>query len=566
MPSKLTPIELKKYFFAHKIKSILILCIGILVAYYGYTKVFNSNTTTTTYTVGKAEKTTIISTVSGTGQVSTSNQVDLQAKASGRITAINVKTGDFVSAGTLIAKIDTRDAAIALQDAQIALSKLKNQSSNITILQAQNDVNDATEASQKAYNDAFSSMSDSFGNMSDVFNGLDSMLNYRTGYLSDQNTFSIGQNINNSRSKALESFWIAKDSFNKSYAEYKSITRSSDKSTIANTISDTIDSLKLLTTALKEVRNTIDLIKSTKGSNTDTTNTAAATDVTEWSTTINTSLNTMTSSKNSISSTDRNVATKISSLNDTQNSTVPLNIQSAELNLIQKQYAYDDCFIRAPFDGIVAKISVKPTDEVSINGSIGTFITKQKIANISLNEVDIAKVKAGQKVTLTFDAVDELTIAGQVLEVDLIGTISQGVVTYNVKIGFDTDDDRVKSGMSVNASIITDIRHDIIAVPTSAIKTSGSNSYVETLGQNLSDSAIDTPVTTLSSLVNVPVVTGISDDSMIEIVRGLNEGDQIIIKTITDSTKTTASTPNLLSGLSGRAGGNTMRTGGTLGR
>ena len=48
-----------------------------------------------------------------------------------------------------------------------------------------------------------------------------------------------------------------------------------------------------------------------------------------------------------------------------------------------------------------------------------------------------------------------------VAEIDTIGTVSQGVVTYNVKIGLDTQDERVKSGMSVSAVIVLNVRPDV---------------------------------------------------------------------------------------------------------
>ncbi|MDB5204184.1 MAG: family efflux transporter subunit, HlyD family secretion protein [Candidatus Taylorbacteria bacterium] len=559
----------KNYVALHKIKSAIIFILVIIVLYYSYAKLFAASTTETKYTVEKVSKTTIISTVTGSGSVSASNQVDLKAKTSGKIIEIDAKPGDSIKAGTLIAKVDTRDAAIALQDAQISLTKLKSQSNNITILQAQNGVNDANESSAKAYSDAYSTMSDTYASMSDAFSGLDEMLNYRSGYLSDQNTFSIGQNITVARSAALEDYWKAKDSYDKSYLEFKTLTRSSDNSLIAGALSDTSATIKLLTKALTETRNTIDLIKAAKGTNNDTSNTTAVTDVTGWSTKINSSLDSITSSQNAINSADRSASEKAASLNDTENTSVPLDIQSAELNLAQKQYAYEDCFIRAPFDGVVANITVQPTNDISSGGSLGTFITKQKIVNISLNEVDIAKIKTGQKATLTFDAIDGLTIAGQVLEVDLVGTVSQGVVTYNVKIGLDTDDDRVKSGMSADASIITDVQQNIIAVPSSAIKTSGNASYVETLGKNLSDSELGTEVASTGTLTQIPVTIGVSDDTMTEVTEGLNEGDQIITKTTTGTaTKTTTAAPSLLSGIGGRAAGGATRTtgGGGFGR
>ena len=96
----------------------------------------------------------------------------------------------------------------------------------------------------------------------------------------------------------------------------------------------------------------------------------------------------------------------------------------------------------------------------------------------------MAKVKVGQKVTLTFDAIEDLSITGEVAEIDTLGTVSQGVVNYAVKIVFDTQDERVKSGMSVSAAIITDVKQDVLLVPNAAVK-SNDEQYVEVLENNI---------------------------------------------------------------------------------
>src|SRR6185503_5946600 len=107
--------------------------------------------------------------------------------------------------------------------------------------------------------------------------------------------------------------------------------------------------------------------------------------------------------------------------------------------------------VRAPFSGTIAKLSVDKGDQASSGTTVATIISKNQIADLSLNEVDAAKVTVGQKATLTFDAVEDLSIAGAVASVDTLGTVSQGVVSYVVKIQFTTQDERVKPGMSVNA-------------------------------------------------------------------------------------------------------------------
>ena len=196
----------------------------------------------------------------------------------------------------------------------------------------------------------------------------------------------------------------------------------------------------------------------------------------------------------------------------------------AENSLLDARQKLADYFIRAPFDGVIAVVNVEKGYSVSASTVVTTIITKQRTAKIAFNEVDVAKVKIGQKVTLTFDAIEGLSISGEVAEIDSIGTVSQGVVNYNVKIVFDTQDDRVKPGMSVSAAVITDVKQDVLLVPNSAVKSDGNGQYVEFLINNAPQSQ--------------SVEAGLSNDTMTEIKSGIKEGDKIVIQTITVAIQT----------------------------
>jgi len=142
-----------------------------------------------------------------------------------------------------------------------------------------------------------------------------------------------------------------------------------------------------------------------------------------------------------------------------------------------------------------------------------------------LNDIDAAPVQTGQKTTLTFDAVEGLSITGEVVEVDTLGTVNQGVASYDVKIAFDVQDERVKPGMSVSVNIITESKAGVLLVPLTAVKTMGKNSYVEILVDGQAQ--------------RKTVTVGSSSDTMIEIVEGLEEGEEIIIQTVTNGNSNT---------------------------
>jgi HlyD family secretion protein len=249
---------------------------------------------------------------------------------------------------------------------------------------------------------------------------------------------------------------------------------------------------------------------------------------------------------------EENVRERTQALEDLKKGADPLDIASQELTIRQRQISLNDArdkladaYIRAPYDGIVTEINAHVGDNVSSGTILATVLSHQKIAEISLNEVDIVKIQKEQKVTLTFDAIDDLSISGAVKEVDTLGTISSGVVTYGVLIVFDTDDERVRPGMSVSTEIITAARQDVLTIPSAAIKYLGDEVAVEILQRG--------------NPVRQPIVIGISNDSSTEVISGLEEGQEIITATSqsggTQTASPAASGGLRIPGLGGGGGG-----------
>jgi multidrug efflux pump subunit AcrA (membrane-fusion protein) len=169
-----------------------------------------------------------------------------------------------------------------------------------------------------------------------------------------------------------------------------------------------------------------------------------------------------------------------------------------------------------------------------------------------------------QKVNLTFDAVDSLTISGHVSQIDSLGTVTQGVVNYTVQISFDTQDERIKPGMSVRAAIILDAKADVVVVPNSAVKSFGSQSYVEVVDEPGVD-PLQVPATgiTLKTTPRQQLVdVGLANDSVTEIVSGLKEGDIVVTQKITPTTanKTSSASTNAFRLPTGGGGGVNIRT------
>lgn len=220
---------------------------------------------------------------------------------------------------------------------------------------------------------------------------------------------------------------------------------------------------------------------------------------------------------------------------------------AAQADLANEQTTANKRNVTAPISGTVNSINIKNGDDIGKISSGTTHVSPIIIGNLNtmkaqvqVNEVDIPKVKNGQKVMLTFDAIDGFTATGKVEKMDSLGTITQNVVTYNVTIDFDNLDERIKPQMSVSASIITDVKSDVLTVPNSAIRTQGSNSYVEVMkgGSQTPEQAF--------------VQTGLANNTNTEITSGLNAGDVVVTQTISGNSN--SNTNNSGSG-SNRGGG-----------
>ncbi len=561
----------------HKFITGIVLLVIVGGGYFAYA-FFGNAPVEIRYAVAKIQKGTLIVSITGTGQITTSNQIDIKAKAGGDIITANFKKGGEIKAGEIIVKIDDKDAQKAVRDAetnletaQLNLEKLLDPPDELSLLQSEHSLAQAQESKQnaedalaKSYEDGFNNVSNAFLNLPAVMTGLNDIFYATTIVKIQQNidwyadqvaSFEGGAKAITYKNELNTSYQIAKIGYDQNFNDYKATSRNSDKKTIENIISETYENTKLISDTIKKANNyvdyTYDLMKknnvavpsivltyqSNLQSYTGTTN--------SYLTSLLSARTSIENNKSSIVNAERSIEEKTQSLTNLKAGADAFDIRTQKLNVAEKQNALQDAkenlsdyYIRAPFDGVVAEVNVKSGDTISSGAAIATIIAKQQMAEITLNEIDIAKIKLNQKSTLTFDAVDGLSISGQVAEIDAIGAVSQGVVNYMVKIALDTQDDRIKPGMSVSASIITNVNQDVFVALNAAIKMSGNINYVEIIQGTFSDQEITSlnGVTSSAPPVSQVIEIGLSNDTMTEILSGVNEGDLIVTRTISAST------------------------------
>lgn len=571
-------LKLKGLVITHKIISALIAVSVLLVGYWIFGKL-TSTAGETRYVLGTVQKGAVISSITGSGQVSASNQVELKTKTSGDIVYFNAKAGQEYKAGALLIQIDTRNAEKAVRNAEISfeqakldLEKMKGLTTDAGSIRGVKEK--AGESIKKAYEDGFNTVANAFLEFPAVISGLEDIMYSKNSNLGGVSTWNMDYyataaakydentvNANKAeqyKNDITDKYAIARKSYDQNFSDYKAASRFSEKDTIENLINETYETTRNMAEAVKSEINLIQYYKDKLVSH--NLSAPAITD------THLSSLSSYTSKTNSYLTSLLSIKTTILTSKETLVATdfdiadQQIKVDQAENSLIDAKDALNDCYVYTPFSGTLAKLNVKRGDTLSSGTSIGTFITNLKISEISLNEIDVAKIKVGQKVSLTFDAVEGLSISGEVAEIDSIGTVSQGVVTYNIKIGFDTEDIRVKPGMSVSAAIITEIKQDVLTVPNSAVKSQGNTYYINRFDKIIPDGQGNQGVTSSVPPVEQTVETGLSNDASTEIISGLKEGDQIIIRTILPSAGQTATqqAPSIF----GATGGNRNAGGG----
>ena len=610
----------------HKIITLVVFLVLAVGGYYGY-KHFTPSENQISYITGTVEKGMITTTVSGSGQVSASNQVDIKPKVSGDIVSLKVKAGEEVKEGQVIAQIDARDslrslnsAKSDLETAKLDLEDLLKPTDAYTLLQAKNAVtdaeaslaklkttqedsknqtlktkNDAEDNLTQSYEDAYNDISNAFLNLPGIMTGLNTVL---YSYEIADSESSVGSTeVNNSAllntiadsakndefaafiGTAKDNYNTAKIDYDKNLTDYQGASRYSSQQKIEELLNQTLETVRKMSDTAKSEINMLDYwvnYRNSRNLGIYSKITAYQSNLNSYISQTNSQLSGLLTAQNSIknykeavltasddladmeknnpvdlAASERSLAEKKQKLEDLNAGADELDVRNKKITIQQKEnsladaeQAYADCFVRAPFGGVIAAVSAAKGDSASSGTAIATIITSQKIAEITLNEIDAAKVQVGQKVNLTFDAASDLTITGEVAEISALGTVSSGVVSYGIKISFDVQDERIKSGMSVTASIILESKQDILLAPIGAIKTSGETSSAEVLVNE--------------QPVKKTVVTGLSNDTMIEITEGLLEGDEVVTQTINGNSATSAaksSTTKTNSGPGGDMGG-----------
>lgn len=484
-----------------------------------------------------------------------------------------------------------------IADAETAVEKAERDLTEIQVT-AEQDVSSATEDGYNAVVSAFLELPNVMNDLADLIGTENSAEEYIGFY-----DLLVGSVYSE---KLLIDYYSAEDFFAATQVDFLASNQSSDSEVKEQLSKDTLEAAKLISNTVNDANNLLDAIQgenyshsaiaehidemipvisgdisdinsiiSSLQTSTDTierVNLSAPYDLADAEEVLKNAEDSLAdlldgADDDELASAEENVAEKKLQLAELEAGTDDIEIEAQEIVVSQKQNALTESYenlekytIKAPVSGAVAGLTIKRGDSLTSGTTVATLVSNQKTAVISLNEVDVAKVKVGNKAALTFDALEDLNISGTVASIDMIGNSSQNVVTYDIHIVFDTQDDRILPGMSVTADIVTEIKTDILMVDSNAIQSEDDIYYVQKFDQIFSSLEMSSGVVAATAPTAVEVEIGISNDTDTEIVSGLSEGDQVVIRTSTgsgssSSSKATASSAASLFGAGGGPSG-----------
>lgn len=215
------------------------------------------------------------------------------------------------------------------------------------------------------------------------------------------------------------------------------------------------------------------------------------------------------------------------------NADIALKNANNSLSNVEKQL--ENYYITSPITGTIAYKNNKLGDIISNFQSTTSKVmvtvvdSSVKKFEMQVDELDIAKVKVGQDVIITIDALGGKEYVGKVTNINTIGQAVAGITSYTVTVELENTPE-IYAGMNVDADIQITSVQNVLRVPLSAVRK-GNVVYRKVTNETYQDEDSSVPM----GYEKVKVEIGQNNSDYIEIVTGLKEGDIVLIDKLTQS-------------------------------
>lgn len=503
-------------FFRQKRRTLFIF--GGVLALVGAWYMFFGREKSISYDFSFVQRGNIVQEVSVSGRVKPAKSVDLGFEKTGTVSRVLAEVGQRVKAGELLAQLDDQDAQERVREAQTDLDIAKLALDKMKLEQAQQLRGDAID---KSYEDGLSALGNLFDELHAILESLDNIF-FGTD-IADRYTSNIEYYASPNKG-----FLAVSDRLSRLYREVEALYgqsfldyRTAERGT-GEARNKAIESGYELTVKTAEMikigRNTIRYFQDAILDDTTIHTKQAIIDAHEED------LANYGATLDGYAEDLLAIINAVNSQNDEVES-YPFDIATQELTIRQLENdlraAKDDLAeysIVAPMAALVTSRDIKVGEIISANEQVISLISDAKFEiEADVPEVDSAKLKVGNlaKVMLEAYGADEVFKA-KVVRIDPAETIIDGVTTYAVMLQFVREDERIKSGMTVDVDIAADRREDALFIPQRSVIKQHGKKIVRVLENGV--------------VGEREVTTGLrGSEGKIEIIEGLEEGEQVIV-------------------------------------
>lgn len=215
-------------------------------------------------------------------------------------------------------------------------------------------------------------------------------------------------------------------------------------------------------------------------------------------------------------------------------------VSQARIQVQQQQIALDNLVLRAPMDGVITQVNGTAGEMVSASQPVVEINdSNNNVMHVKaeVSQNDIIKLRSGQAAEFTTTALLDQTFSGRVLVVYPEATTLNAITKYSVLLLAGNPNGVLKSGLTVNVAIEVGSQNNVLYVPIQALRQ-----FNGTDGVYVADSSQKTK----GALRFQPVTIGLFGGDIVEITSGLQEGDQVAVSNLADSNS--SGSPSILGG------------------
>lgn len=204
-----------------------------------------------------------------------------------------------------------------------------------------------------------------------------------------------------------------------------------------------------------------------------------------------------------------------------------LALSDAEESLRIARDTLDDYTISSPITGTVIEKNYKAGDNIDATSGGGymavIYDMSRMTFDMNVSELDVSKLKVGQSVTFTSDALEGQTFTGHVDKININGTTMNGSTNYPVTVVVDNGEG-LYPGMNVSATILVEEVGDVLAVPVEAVQRGNTVMVAPAAALNK-----DGELTDVTKLEERIVELGRGNSEYIEVLSGIEEGETVCV-------------------------------------